>query len=51
MGEVSSDLQRFLAITPVLPGFQSACKVNDSEQSQVQKWKEGCQAFLLLLVN
>jgi hypothetical protein len=39
-GEFSlSLLGKMLLISPVLPGFQGGCKVNSSEQIQIQKWR------------
>jgi hypothetical protein len=42
-------------IGPALPGIQgdlqSDCRENGLEQRQIQKWRQGCQDFLLLFIN
>jgi hypothetical protein len=43
-----------LSINPVLPGIQGDCKMTAERMTEGKtdiKWKQGCQAFLQLLVN
>jgi hypothetical protein len=40
-----------LLINPVLPEFHGDCKVNGLEKKINTKWRQPCQASLLLLAN